>query len=59
MLLELTRAEWLEFTDANREALENDFGGLIEATVRFLNGGFYFGGGAAPLFFIRVKTGAR
>lgn len=44
--------EWEAFADANREALEGEYGSTANAYQHAVQGGLMLGGGAAPAFFI-------
>ena len=52
----LTPDEWPEFWDDNAEALEAEIGTEEHARTLAEGDGFYLGGGAAPLFYIRIVT---
>lgn len=46
---------WQEWAEANREALEADYGSLSTALQHAMQGGLMIGGGAAPAFFITFE----
>lgn len=46
---------WEAFAEANRDALESDYGSISKALLHAMQGGLTLGGGAAPAFFISFE----